>query len=360
MALSLSALFSKKAPPLVGVDLSSSSVKLVELGQGERLPMKLLRYAIEPVERGAIVDGAIEKPEAVADSLRTALGKAGFKAKQVALALPSAAVITKKILLAGDLRDEDYEVQVESEASQYIPFPIEEVNLDFQILGQAENSPEEVEVLLAASRREKVEDRVSIAEMAGTEPVVMDVEPYAIRATLDHVTAFLPNGGQGQIVAVVVIGQNATYVSIVLNGQTIFEREQSLGGNQLTQDIVRMYGVTYEEAEHKKRTGDLPDSYDEEILRPFVQQGAMDISRTLQFFFTSTPYSRVDQIYLAGGSAVLPGFAQEVAQQTQVPTELFSPFQGMEVDDSIRETQLRTDAPALLVATGLAMRRFDA
>ena len=360
MALSLSSLFSKKAPPLVGVDLSSSSVKLVELGQGEHLPMKLLRYAIEPVERGAIVDGAIEKPEAVADSLRTALDKAGFKAKQVALALPSAAVITKKILLAGDLRDEDYEVQVESEASQYIPFPIEEVNLDFQILGQAESSPDEVEVLLAASRREKVDDRVSIAEMAGTEPVVMDVEPYAIRAALDHVTTFLPNGGQGQIVAVVVVGQNATYVSIVLNGQTIFEREQSLGGNQLTQDIVRMYGVTYEEAEHKKRTGDLPDSYADEILRPFVQQGAMDIGRTLQFFFTSTPYSRVDQIYLAGGSSVLPGFVEEVASQTQVPTELFSPFQGMEVADSIRETQLRNDAPALLVATGLAMRRFDA
>ncbi|MEZ5653419.1 MAG: pilus assembly protein PilM [Burkholderiaceae bacterium] len=360
MALSFSGLFKKSIPPLVGVDLSASSVKVVELGRGERLPMRLLRYAIEPVERGAIVDGAIEKPEAVADSLRTALVKAGFKGKQVALALPSAAVITKKINLAGDLRDEDYEVQVESEASQYIPFPIEEVNLDFQILGPSESAPDEVEVLLAASRREKVEDRVAIAEMAGTTPIVMDVEPYAIRAALDHVTSYLPNAGQGQIVAMVLIGQNVTYVSIVLNGQTIFEREQSLGGNQLTQDIVRMYGVTYEEAEQKKRSGDLPDSYDDEILRPFVEQGALDISRTLQFFFTSTPYSRVDQIYLAGGSSVLPGLVEAVAEQTQVPTELFSPFQGMEVDDAIRETQLRNDAPALMVASGLAMRRFDA
>lgn len=359
MALSLSGLFSKSAPPLVGVDLSSSSVKLVELGRGERQAMKLLRYAIEPIERGAIVDGAIEKPEAVADSLRTALARAGFKGKHVALALPSAAVITKKILLAGDLRDEDYEVQVESEASQYIPFPIEEVNLDFQILGPSESSPEEVEILLAASRREKVDDRVAIAEMAGTTAMIVDVEPYAVRSALDHVTAFLPNAGQGQIVAVVMVGQNATHVSIVLNGQTIFEREQSLGGNQLTQDIVRMYGVTYEEAEQKKRTGDLPDSYDEEILQPFIEQGATDISRTLQFFFTSTPYSRVDQIYLAGGSAVLPGFVEAVRERTQVPTELFTPFQGMEVADSIREAQLRVDAPALMVATGLAMRRFD-
>jgi len=321
--------------------------------------MKLERYAIEPIERGAIVDGAIEKPEAVSEALRKALRKANTKCKEVALALPSAAVITKKIMLPADLREEDYEVQVESEASQYIPFPIEEVNLDFQILGPSENSEEEVDVLLAASRKEKVEDRVAIAEMAGVRPTVVDVEPYAVRASVDHISAFLPNSGEGQIIALVMVGQNATYVTIVLNGQTIFEREQTLGGNQLTQDIVRMYGITYEEAEVKKRTGDLPETYQEDLLSPFVQQGATDISRALQFFFTSTPYSRVDQIYLAGGSSVIPGFAEAVADQTQVPTDLFTPFQGMEVADAVREKQLRSDAPSLLVATGLAMRRFD-
>ena len=359
MALSLSGIFGKKLPPLVGIDLSSSSVKLVELGLGDRSSMRLERYAIEPIEKGAIVDGAIEKPEVVSEALRKAMRKANIKSKNVALALPSAAVITKNIMLPADLREEDYEVQVESEASQYIPFPIEEVNLDFQILGPNENAPDEVDVLLAASRKEKVEDRVAIAEMAGVNPVVVDVEPYAVRATVDHVTSFLPNGGQGQIIAVVVVGQNATFVSIVLNGQTIFEREQSLGGQQLTQDIVRMYGITAEEAEVKKRTGDLPDTYHEDLLKPFVAQGATDISRALQFFFTSTPYSRVDQIYLAGGSAVIPGFVEQVAEETQVPTDLIAPFQGMEVDDSIREKQLRVDAPSLMVATGLAMRRFE-
>lgn len=359
MALSLSGIFGKKLPPLVGIDLSSSSVKLVELGVGDRSSMRLESYAIEPIEKGAIVDGAIEKPEVVSEALRKAMRKANIKSKNVALALPSAAVITKNIMLPADLREEDYEVQVESEASQYIPFPIEEVNLDFQILGPNENAPDEVDVLLAASRKEKVEDRVAIAEMAGVNPVIVDVEPYAVRATVDHVTSFLPNGGQGQIIAVVMVGQNATFVTIVLNGQTIFEREQSLGGNQLTQDIVRMYGITAEEAEVKKRTGDLPDTYHDDLLKPFVAQGATDISRALQFFFTSTPYSRVDQIYLAGGSAVIPGFVEQVADETQVPTDLIAPFQGMEVDDSIREKQLRVDAPSLMVATGLAMRRFE-
>lgn len=359
MALTFPNPFNRSPAALLGVDLSSSSVKVVELGQGAKTTMRLERYAIEAIERGAIVDGTIEKPESVADSLSRALRTLKTKAKDVALALPSSAVITKKITLPAGLLEEDYEFQVESEASQYIPFPIEEVNLDFQIIGPTPNSEDEVDVMLAASRKEKVEDRVAIAEMAGLRPIIVDVEPYAVRAAVDHVTAFLPNNGQGQIIAVVMVGQNATALTIVLNGQTIFEREQTFGGNQLTQDIVRIYGLTYEEAEQKKCTGELPDGYADDLLKPFVDQGATDINRALQFFFTSTPYTRVDQVYLAGGSAVVPGLVDAVRERSEVPTEMIAPFQGMEIASSIREKQLRHDAPSLLVATGLAMRRFD-
>ncbi|MGD9942819.1 MAG: pilus assembly protein PilM [Burkholderiaceae bacterium] len=344
---------------MVGIDLSASSVKVVELTKGQRTPMRLERYAIEPIERGAIVDGNIEKTEPVADALLRALRKCNSRAKEAALALPSGAVITKKIMLPAGMREEDYEVQVETEASQYIPFSIDEVNLDFQLLGPASNSEDEVDVLLAASRKEKVDDRVAVAEMAGLRPVVMDVEPYALRAAVDHVTEFLPNNGQGQIIAVFSIGQTTTSLTVVLNRQTIFEREQAFGGQQLTQDLVRLYGLTPEEAEVKKRTGDLPENYQRDLLQPFIEQGTTDIGRALQFFFTSTPYTRVDQIYLAGGSSVVPGLAEAVAERMQVPTEILSPFQGMEVADSIRERQLRADAPSLLIATGLAMRRFD-
>jgi len=352
-------LFRRAAPPLVGIDLSASSVKVVELQQGQRASMRLERYAIEPLERGAIVDGNIEKAEAVADALQRALRKCGSRAREAALALPSGAVITKKIMLPAGLHEEDYEIQVETEASQYIPFPIEEVNLDFQVLGPAAGAEDEVDVLLAASRKEKVDDRVAVAEMAGLRPVVVDVEPYALRAAVDHVVEFLPNKGQGQIIAVFSIGQTITYLTVVLNRQTIFEREQVFGGQQLTQDLVRLYGLTPEEAELKKRTGDLPDNYQRDLLQPFVEQAATDIGRALQFFFTSTPYTRVDQIYLAGGSSVVPGLAEAVAQRTQVPAEILSPFQGMELAGTVRERQLRADAPSLLVATGLAMRRFD-
>ena len=360
MAVIPTSLFRRAAPPLVGIDMSASSVKVVEIEKGQRARMRLERYAIEPLERGAIVDGNIERAEVVAEALQRALRKCGSRAREAALALPSGAVITKKIMLPAGLREEDYEFQVETEASQYIPFPIEEVNLDFGIIGPAASSAEEVDVLLAASRKEKVDDRVAVAEMAGLRPVVMDVEPYAMRAAVDHVIDFLPNNGQGQIIAVFSIGQTMTYMTVVLNRQTIFEREQTFGGQQLTQDMVRLYGLTPEEAEVKKRVGDLPDNYQRDLLQPFVEQAATDIGRALQFFFTSTPYTRVDQIYLAGGSAVVSGLAEVVAHRTQVPAEILSPFQGMEVAGTIRERQLRADAPALLVAAGLAMRRFDA
>lgn len=360
MAISLPSLFRRTNPPLVGIDLSASSVKVVELVKGQRTPLRLERYAVETIERGAIVDGNIEKAEVVADALMRALRKCNSRAREAALALPSGSVITKKIMLPAGLREEDYELQVETEASQYIPFPIEEVNLDFELLGPSPGSENEIDVLLAASRKEKVDDRVAVAEMAGLRPIVMDVEPYALRTAVDHVARFLPNNGQGQIIAVFSIGQTTTSLTVVLNEQTIFERDQTFGGQQLTQDLVRLYGLTPEEAEIKKRSGDLPDNYQRDLLQPFLEQGATDIGRALQFFFTSTPYTRVDYIYLAGGSSVVPGLAEAVAQRTQVPTEILSPFQGMEVSDTIRDRQLRSDAPALLVATGLAMRRFDA
>ncbi len=359
MAFSLQGLFRRGTQPLLGIDVSASNVKLVELVPGGKTGMRLERYAIEPIERGAVVDGNVEKPEAVADALTRAIRRTGTRTKLAAMALPSSAVIAKRITLPAGLPEEDYEVQVESEASQYIPFSIDEVNLDFQILGPSAQSPEDVDVLLAASRKEKVDDRVAIAEMAGLKPIVIDVEPYAARMAIDHVTGFLPNHGDGMILAVFDMGQNTTNLTVVLNGQTIFEREQTFGGSQLTSDIVRLYGLTVEEAELKKKTGDLPDNYAAELLHPFIEQGATEVARSLQFFFTSTPYTRVDRIFLAGGCAVTAGLAEAVAERTQVPTEIMSPFQGMEIANSIRDRQLRLDAPALMVGCGLAMRRFD-
>ncbi|SFU95805.1 pilus assembly protein PilM [Pseudoduganella namucuonensis] len=358
MNLDLGSLFGGGNPPLVGVDISTSSVRLVELAQAGKEGLRLERYASEPLPRGAVVDGNIENMEQVVEALRRVWKKSGTRAKLVALGMPPASVITKKIILPAGMSEDQLEVQVESEASQYIPFALDEVSLDFDVLGPVPNSEEDIEVLLAASRREKVEDRVAIAEASGLKATVMDIESYAARAALDRVTAQMPDAGAGQIVALFQIGAQVTHISVLLDGAAIYEREQPFGGNALTQDIVRAYGMAFEEAESRKKSGDLPDNYGADILAPFLEGAALEVTRAIQFFYTSTPYTRVDQLFLAGGCALLPGLLDIVAGRTKINSAVISPFKGMQLGPGVREQALRAEAPAYLVACGLAMRRF--
>jgi len=351
-------LLGQGSPPLMGLDISTSSVRVVELAQGAKGEVRLERYAAEPLPRGAVVDGNIENMDQVVEVVRRVWKKSGSRAKLAALGMPPASVITKKIILPAGLSEDQLEVQVESEASQYIPFALDEVSLDFDVIGAAANSPEDIEVMLAASRREKVEDRVAIAEASGLKATVMDIESYAARAALDRITAQLPEAGAGQVVALFQIGAQVTHISVMLDGATVYEREQPFGGNSLTQDIVRAYGMAFDEAEARKKSGDLPDNYVPELLTPFLESAAMEVTRAIQFFYTSTPYTRVDQLFLAGGCAVIPGLLELVAGRTRIASAVISPFKGMQLGASVREAQLRADAPAYLVACGLALRRF--
>jgi len=358
LALDLASLLGRKNPSLIGLDISSFDIKLVELSEGSNKAYRLERYASEPLPKGAIQDGNIENIEQVSDAIRKLLKKSNSSTKNVALAMPAAAVITKKILLSAALSDQALEVQVESEASQYIPFSMDEVSLDFCVIGPATN-PEDVEVMLAASRKEKIEDRVAVAQAAGLQAKVMDVESYAARASMLPLIEKQPNEGRDQIYAVFQIGTKRTYIYILLNGEVVYEREQQFGGSQLTQDIVRNYGLSQEEAEIKKKSGDLPDSYEMELLEPFLENAALEVTRAIQFFFTSTPYTRVDQIFLTGGCAVVTGLVDIVAERTKISTTVVSPFKGMELATGVNERALRNDAPAYAIACGLALRRFD-
>jgi type IV pilus assembly protein PilM len=347
---------------LVGLDISTSGVRLVELADAGKGELRLERYASEPLPRGAVVDGNIENIEAVSEAVLRVWKKSGTRIRHVALGMPPAAVITKKIILPAGLPEDQLEVQVESEASQYIPFALDEVSLDFDVIGPAANSPDDMEVMLAAARREKVEDRVAIAEAAGLTATVMDIESYAARAAAVRATEGELNAGPdrtgGQIVALFQIGAQSTQISVLLNGDTVYEREQPFGGIQLTQDIVRAYGLSFEEAEARKKAGDLPGTYASDLLAPFLENAALEVTRAIQFFYTSTPYTRIDQIYLAGGCALLPGLLDIIAGRTRIATEVVSPFKGMQLGAAVREQQLRNEAPAYLVACGLALRRF--
>nr|WP_245794170.1 pilus assembly protein PilM [Chitinimonas taiwanensis] len=347
-----------KAPALIGVDISTSAVKLVELSESGK-HFTIERYVIEPLPKDAVADGNIANLEAVSEAVKRAWRLMGTRVKGAALALPAAAVITKKITVPAGQTEAELEQQVETEANQYIPFALDEVNLDFQVLGASAATPDEVEVLIAASRKEKVEDRVAAIEAAGLKAVVMDVESFATQAAYELIERQLPNNGQGQTVVIVDIGAAMMHINVLRDGQQIYSREQAFGGAQLTQDIQRKFNLSAEEAEAAKRNGGLPDSYEPEVLQPFMDSLALEISRALQFFFTSTQYSSVDHILLAGGCSVIPGLDEVVASRTQVSTMIANPFLNMSQSARIKTRQLLLDAPSLMIACGLAMRRFD-
>jgi type IV pilus assembly protein PilM len=352
-------LFTPKAPPLFGLDISSSSVKMLEIVDAGKGGFRVERYAIEPLARDAVVDGNINNLEALIDAVKRGYKRLGTRTKHVAMAVPTGAVITKKIVVNAALRESELEVQVEAEANQYIPFALEEVNLDFQSIGPSPTNPEEQEVMIAATRKEKVEDRVAVAESAGLKPLVMDVESFAQQTALSIVVQSLPEQGKDKNVAIVDVGANVMNVTVLRNDQSVYTREQAFGGNQLTQEIITRYGMSPEEAENAKRSGGLPDDFEAEVLRPFMQNLATEVQRALQFFFTSTQFHNVDHILLAGGSAVIPGLDEVVTTQAQVPAIIANPFAHMQTSPRVQQKRLMIDAPSLIVACGLAMRRFD-
>jgi type IV pilus assembly protein PilM len=187
----------------------------------------------------------------------------------------------------------------------------------------------------------------------------MDVENYAVQASFELIKKQFPDEGKDQNVALVDVGANVMNIIVLRNDQTVYTREQAFGGSQLTQDIMRQYGMSLEEAESAKRSGGLPENYEPEVLRPFMENVALEIQRATQFFFTSTPFTSLEHILLTGGSAVIPGLDEVVASRTQVNTVVANPFASMSYSPRIQLKRLVADAPSLMLACGLAMRRFD-
>ncbi|WP_284616336.1 pilus assembly protein PilM [Aquabacterium humicola] len=351
-------LLGRKHAPMIGLDISSSSAKLVELGQAANGEYVVERFASEPFEKGWITDGQIEKFDEVAEAVRKLVQKSGSRTKHVAMAMPQSAVITKKIMLPAGLREEELELQVESEANQYIPFSLDEVSLDFCVIGPSPTSGGDVEVLIAASRKDRVQDRQGLAEAAGLKPMVLDIESHASRLAMTRVIGALPNAGKDALVALFEIGADTTSLKVLRDEEMLYDRDQAFGGSQLTQLISRQYGFSFEEAEAKKLAGDLPEDYESVILSPFVDSLSQEIGRALQYFFTSTPHHKVHYVMLAGGTATLPGLKERVTELTGFASMVVNPFENMKLGSTVREAKVRRDAPSYLTACGLAMRRF--
>jgi type IV pilus assembly protein PilM len=357
MALSfLSKLFAPKADSILGIDIASTAIKVVELSGRSSESVELAGYVIEPLPKEAITDGNIVNVEMVAEAVRRARRKLGSRTKNVATCLPTGMVFSKKVVKSADLSDDDLELQIEADANQYIPFPLDEVNIDFQVLGPTKSSDSDVDVLLTAARKEKIEERVAAIESGGLKAKVVDVDSYALHAAYTYLSAQLPRHGSGQNIAVFDIGASTMRLYVMHEDEIIFTRESSFGGNQLTQDIQRAFNMTVEEAEAAKVNGGLPSNYEPDVLKPYIDTLAIELARALQFFFTSTSSQQIDHVFLGGGCARIPELAESVARRTNVHTTVANPFAGMPANKLSRAAT--KDAPALMTACGLAMRRF--
>ncbi|HLA75275.1 MAG TPA: pilus assembly protein PilM [Gammaproteobacteria bacterium] len=349
---------SKGAPALLGLDISSTAVKLVELSRkGSRY--RIESYAVEPLPVGSVVEKTITNPEAVGESIKRALRRSKTRTKRVAVAVAGSAVITKIIPMPASLNDEEMASQIELEAHQYIPYPLEEVNLDFQIIGPSAHEEDMVDVLLAASRSENVDMRIAAVESAGLTASIVDVEAYATETALSLLSGQMPNKGRGKTLAVIDIGATMTSLNVLDDLRIVYTREQIFGGKQLTEEIQQRYNLSYEDAGRMKKQGGLPEDYLTEVLEPFKEAMAQQITRSLQFFFSSTQYNNVDHILLAGGNALVSGIAQLIETKTGTPTSIANPFVGMTVAPHINAQLVNSDAPALIIACGLALRSFD-
>ena len=349
-------LYRKPSKGLVGVDISSTTVKLLELSvKNGRYWVE--SYAVMPLPENSVVEKSILNPEAVADALERVVNLANPHTTQVAIAVPTSMVIHKIIEMDADMSDEEREVQIRMDAEQYIPFPLDEVSLDFEVLPDRLANPNRVNVLLVATRTENVDTRVEVLELAGLSAKVADVESYAMERAFSVFADTLPMGAN--TVGILDIGHTMTTLSVMQKGKIIYTREQVFGGRQLTQDVQSRYGLSFEEAGRAKKERTLPDDYDTEVLEPFLDAVVQQAARSLQFFFSSSQFNEIDHILLAGGNANIPGLAKLLQQKLGYRVTIANPFLQMGFSPQIDIKKIENDASSLMVACGLALRSFD-
>ncbi|MDF1822697.1 MAG: pilus assembly protein PilM [Alcanivoracaceae bacterium] len=343
---------------MLGIDISSTAIKLLELSRsGGRYRVE--SYGVEPLPANAVQEKNIVDIEGVGDAIARLVQRTRPSVKLAAVAVAGSAVITKVIEMDGNLDEDSMEEQLKAEADQYIPFPLDEVRMDFQVMGPSEENPERVEVLIAASRTENVEARSDALEVGSLEAEVVDVEAYAMERAFRLVQPQLPNAEELETIAMFDIGATMTTLNVFHQGRTVYTREQLFGGKQLTEEIQRRYGISMEEAGLAKKTGELPDDYETEVLQPFKEAVVQQVSRSLQFFYGSTQFNEVDYILLAGGTASIAGLPELIQEKVGAACSVANPFTDMALANKVSATAITNDAPALMIACGLALRSFD-
>lgn len=345
---------------MLGLDISSTSVKLLELSKSGG-DYKVESYGVEPLPENAVVEKNISDVEGVGEAIARLVERCKTKVKLAAVAVAGSAVITKTIEMSAALNEDEMETQLQVEADQYIPYPLEEVALDFEVQGPSPRSEEQVEVLIAACRLENVEMREAALELGGLKAKVVDIEAHCMQRAFDLVRdQFAADDDEDdQVIAIVDIGATMTTLSVLTSGGAPYTREQLFGGKQLTEEIQRRYSLSVEEAGLAKKQGGLPEDYDTEVLQPFKEAVVQQVTRSLQFFYSSSAYDDVDHIILAGGTSSIDGLADMVAAKLGTSCSIANPFSNMSLSSRVNEDNLHNDAPAMMIACGLALRSFD-
>jgi len=351
-------LFKNKSKVLLGLDISSTSVKLLELSRANDR-YRVESYAVEPLPPNAVVEKNISDVEGVGEAIKRVLSRSKCSSRMAAVAVAGSAVITKTIEMDASLSDDEMENQITVEADQYIPYPLDEVAIDFEVQGLSERNPDQVEVLLAACRKENVEMREAALELGNLKPAVVDIEAHAMKRAFELLKPQLGSNPEDLVVAIIDVGATMTTLSVLAEDKSIYTREQLFGGKQLTEEIQRRYSLSFEEAGLAKKQGGLPDDYQEEVLEPFKEAVLQQVTRSLQFFFSSSQYDDVDYIVLAGGTSSIDGMAGMIETKLGTPTIVANPFVDMSLSSRVDADALANDAPAMMISCGLAMRSFD-
>ncbi len=347
--------FSRKSAPILGIDISETAVKLLELSQrGSNYQVE--SYAVEPIAPNAVTEKTINDIDQVGETIASVVEKSGTKTKNAAVCVAGSSVITKVINMPSGLSDDDMEVQIQIEADQHIPFPLDQVSLDFEVVEEPEEDSENVKVLLAAARSEIVDNCVASLDLGGLKAKVVDIEAFTIENSIEWISKKFPSGVSKDVIAVADIGSRSTTFSVLEDLKVVYSREEAFGGVQLTEEIQRRYGMSFEEAAIAKKAGSLPEDYEAEVLEPFKENLISEISRALQFFYSSSQTTDIDILVIAGGCASISNLAGLIESKLEIKTIIANPFSEMTISPKVNKKILANDAPSLMIACGLAMR----
>ena len=347
--------FSRKSAPILGIDISETAVKLLELSQrGSNYQVE--SYAVEPIAPNSVTEKTINDIDQVGETIASVVEKSGTKTKNAAVCVAGSSVITKVINMPSGLSDDDMEVQIQIEADQHIPFPLDQVSIDFEVAEEPEEGSENVKVLLAAARSEIVDNCVASLDLGGLKAKVVDIEAFTIENSIEWISKKFPSGVSKDVIAVADIGSRSMTFSVLEDLKVVYSRDEAFGGVQLTEEIQRRYGMSFEEAAIAKKAGSLPDDYEPEVLEPFKENLISEISRALQFFYSSSETTDIDILVIAGGCASISNLASLIESRLEIKTIIANPFSEMTISPKVNKKILANDAPSLMIACGLAMR----